>query len=171
MSKCNYVIDTSYLDEYYQIDKYSKKQNYPEIKKLFKEAARNESRLYVPVPVIFEIANHIAHVRGSQRYELVERFRKDIEKSCSVHSSPFIIVPCKEFESIQLLINNLIQFSRKYVQQGLGLTDTAVYLQAKQLSEDKKNVFNLPVHIWTKDRSLKALEPDREENPFMGLKE
>jgi len=168
MSKCNYVIDTSYLDEYYQIDGYCDKKNISEIMKRFEIAAKNKSRLYVPVPVIFEIANHIAHVRVDRGYELAKKLREDIETSCSDHSSPFIIVPCKEFESMQLLITNLIQFSKKYVKQGLGLTDTAVYLQAKQLSERNNNLLNLPVHIWTKDRSLKAFEPDREENPFMG---
>jgi len=168
MKQCIYVIDTSYLDEYYQIDGYCDKKNISEIKKRFEKAEKNKSRLYVPVPVIFEIANHIAHGRGSQCYELAETFRKDIETSCSDHSSPFIIVPCKEFESMQLLIKNLIQFSKKYVKQGLGLTDTAVYQQAKQLSERNNNLLNLPVHIWTKDRCLKAFEPDREENPFMG---
>ncbi|ETR73917.1 MAG: hypothetical protein OMM_06656 [Candidatus Magnetoglobus multicellularis str. Araruama] len=100
MKQCIYVIDTSYLDEYYQIYGYCDKKNISEIKKRFEKAEKNKSRLYVPVPVIFEIANHIAHVRGSQCYELAETFRKDIEKSCSVHSSPFIVVPCKEFELI-----------------------------------------------------------------------
>ncbi|ETR70482.1 MAG: hypothetical protein OMM_03210 [Candidatus Magnetoglobus multicellularis str. Araruama] len=171
MSKCNYVIDTSYLDEYYQIDKYSKKQNFPEIKRLFEEAARNESRSYVPIPVIFEIANHIEHVRNNRCYELADRFNDDIQKSCD-KDSPFIIVPCKEFESKRLIAENMNLFSNNYIKKGLGLTDTAVYLQAKKISETNKKfrkIYPFPVHIWTMDRRLKKLEPDPEKNPFMGF--
>jgi len=94
----------------------------------------------------------------------------DIQNSHEKHS-PFHIEQCKEFETVQCLVEKLTQYSKEYVLQGLGLTDTAVYLQAERLSEDNKKykkIKYIPVHIWTKDNSLKSREPDPEEDPFLG---
>jgi len=34
--------------------------------------------------------------------------------------------------------------------------------------KEKYKKYNHLVHIWTKDKGLKAYEPDTEENPFVG---
>jgi predicted nucleic acid-binding protein len=161
-----YVVDTSYLVEFYKVGRHWKEINHQEVKKRFNEAIRNKCRLYVPVPVIFEIANHIAHVKDdNQRKQLVERFNKDIQDSFKF-DSPFNLVPGKDFESVELLVNNIIQFAEQYAKLGLSLTDASVYLQAKQLKQDYKKLKNHAIHIWTLDGGLKRKEPDQEENPF-----
>jgi predicted nucleic acid-binding protein len=159
-----YVVDTSYLVEYYKVGKHTKEANHQEVKKRIDDAI-NKYRLYVPVPVVFEIANHIAHVKDdSRRKQLAERFNKDIQNSLQ-NDLPFIIVP-NDIESAKLFVNNLIQYAEQYANQGLGLTDTSVYLQAKQLKQDYKKFKIYAIHIWTLDGGLKREEPDHEENPF-----
>jgi hypothetical protein len=57
----------------------------------------------------------------------------------------------------------LESFSNKFVQQGLGLTDSAVILEAENLKKPHNRV-----HIWTTDEPLKPYEPDAEPDPFIG---
>lgn len=166
MSKPIYVVDTSYLAEFYKVGKHCKPENYREVKKRFDEAIKNKDRLFLPVPVIFEVANHIAHVKdGGRRRELAQHFNQDIQKSFT-KDSPFILVPCEGFKSIARLADNLIEFAERYASEGIGLTDTSIYLQAEQLYQDYKKFKNYRIHIWTLDTALKAKEPDSEKNPF-----
>lgn len=167
MKKPVYVVDTSYLVEYYKVDGHYKEDSHKEIWQRFNVAISNKNTLYIPVPVIFELANHIAHIKnGIYRQKLAEQFVFDIQNSLT-KDSPFNLVPCKDFESIEELAKNLVEFSNHYAKQGLGLTDTAVYLQAEQLAESYKRLKNYRIHIWTRDTALKALEPDTEPNPFV----
>jgi predicted nucleic acid-binding protein len=154
------------LVEFYKVGKHCKEVNHQEVKNRFTTAIINKYRLFVPVPVIFEVANHIAHVKDdNSRKQLAERFNQDIQDSFKF-DSPFNLVPCKDFESVALLTNNLIQFAEQYAMQGLSLTDTSVYLQAMQLKQDYKKLKNHAIHIWTLDGGLKRKEPDHEENSF-----
>ena len=167
MKRPVYVVDTSYLVEYYKVDGHYQEDSHQHILNKFETAFQNENEVYIPVPVIFELANHIAHVKdGNNRQQLAKKFVKDIQNSL-INDSPFNLVPCKDFESIEELAKNLEQFSSQYAQQGLGLTDTSVYLQAEQLYQSYKRLKNYAVHIWTRDTALKAREPDKETNPFV----
>jgi len=167
MKKPIYVVDTSYLVEYYKVDGHYKQDSHLKILEKFEIAFQNENEIYIPVPVIFELANHIAHVKnGDNRQKLAQRFVRDIENSLT-KDSPFNLVPCEDFQSIEELTKHLIEFSSHYAKQGLGLTDTSVYLQANQVRESHKKLKNYATHIWTRDKALKALEPDIEPNPFV----
>ncbi len=167
MSRPIYVVDTSYLAEFYKVGKHCKPENHKEVQKRFNEAIKNKYRLYLPVPVIFEVANHIAHVNdGKLRRQLAQRFNQDIQKSFKT-DSPFILVPCEDFKSIECLAKNLIEFAENYASEKIGLTDTSIYLQAKQLYQDYKKFKNYRIHIWTLDTALKAKEPDSEPNQFV----
>lgn len=167
MKKPVYVVDTSYLVEYYKVDGHYKENSHQQIWQRFDLAIKNQNTLYIPVPIIFELANHIAHIKdGNNRQQLAERFVSDIQNSLT-KDSPFNLVPCQDFQSIEELAKNLVEFSNCYAKQGLGLTDTAVYLQAEQLFHSYKRLKNYSVHIWTRDKALKALEPDSEQNPFV----
>jgi predicted nucleic acid-binding protein len=44
-----YVVDTSYLVEFYKVGKHHKEINHQEVKKRFDEAIKNKYRLYVPI--------------------------------------------------------------------------------------------------------------------------
>lgn len=59
-------------------------------------------------------------------------------------------------------------FAEDYATLAIGLTDTSIIDTALGL---KRKTYRNPqdkVHIWTKDRGLKAREPDSEENPYLG---
>jgi len=48
-----YVLDTSYLDEIYQIPGYSNERSFRAIQTRLRRAINADARLYVPFPVIF----------------------------------------------------------------------------------------------------------------------
>ncbi len=52
------------------------------------------------------------------------------------------------------------------MQKGLSLTDTSIIREAHNYKK-KRSSFGYKVHIWTRDRELKAREPDSERNPFL----
>lgn len=161
------VIDTSYLDELYQVDGYSESRDYPEIKKRFQNARTDI--LCIPVTVIFELTNHIAHIKDNdtRRRELAGQLAKHIDSSIKT-KRPYTITPCEDFSSLDELSKNLFEFSNNYAQKSLGLTDTSVFLEAKrQRKKYPKNDYL--VHIWTRDKKLKLCERelDTEQNPFV----
>lgn len=165
MKKRILVIDTGYLDEFYKIDKYSTEQGYNEVKKRFSEAIEKNDPLYVPISVIFELTNHIAHLKNSeQRKQIAKKLASHVENSIKKRT-PFRIVPSKDFATVEILAKTLVEFSEKYVSKGIGLTDASVLLEAKKLRKKYPNDYC--IYIWTRDSALKRLEPDTEANKFV----
>lgn len=67
-----YVIDTSYLLELYAVPGHSTQEAVDEIRSRFTDAVRQGARLYVTVPSIYELANHIAHISdGNVRFSFL----------------------------------------------------------------------------------------------------
>jgi hypothetical protein len=161
-----FVIDTGYLLEFFRVPKHSKDAHVSEVRKRHQQAIDNKDRLYVPITCIFELANHIAQIDdGNIRRKTVSSLLEYIKKSIE-SDSPWNIVPFEE--GLKTYFVPLIQeFSEYYVQINISLTDTTVIREAIRLKEKYKKSGYL-VHIWTKDKSLKAYEPDTEENPFIG---
>jgi predicted nucleic acid-binding protein len=162
------VIDTGYLVELFKIPKHFTEENAKEIKHRLEIATKERYRLYIPTPVIFELANHIAHVDdGNIRRELVNKFSKIINSCLDDKVTLFNIVPFDNSAVVKELSNNLKDFVQKFAddfsRQGLGFTDSAVLLEAQSL-KNKNNC----VYIWTTDEPLKPYEPDTEPNPFIG---
>ena len=159
-----YVIDTSYLLELFNIPGFSNFSSVDIIREKFKAAIQSKSRLYVPIPCIFELADQVAKVRdGRKRIELAKKL------SCTVLSSikesiPWNLIPLFDFDTITDLFKS---YTKKYIIQSLGLTDTTVVNEANRLKKKYKSL-NYSVHIWTKDQSMKSLEPDSEDHPFLG---
>ena len=166
MIKRFYVIDTGYLVELFKVDGHFNQDSHQIIAQKFNAVNKIESdRIYVPISVLFELANHIAHVNnGGRRIKLASKLAT-IVKECVENENPWIIEPCEELKSVQNLYETLLKFSHEYSAQGLGLTDTSVLLIAEELR--KKYDRSYLIHIWTTDRALKALEPDTEQNPFV----
>jgi predicted nucleic acid-binding protein len=162
------VVDTGYLVELFRIPKHFTEENANEIKRRLNLAIKDKYRLYIPTPVVFELANHIAHVDdGNMRRELVNKFSKIINDCIDDKVTLFNIVPFDNSAVVKELSNNLKDFVQKFAddfaKQGLGFTDSAVLLEAQSL-KTKHN----KVHIWTTDAPLKPYEPDHELNPFIG---
>lgn len=159
-----YVIDTSYLLELFRVPKCSEDAAVAEVRKRHKEAIENDSRLYVPIPCIFELGNHVAGISdGHFRKELAYRISETIDSSVAWRN-PWNITPSTGTGELPRLWES---FSGECVVQGVGLTDTFAIQEARRLKE-KYRRYKSKVHIWTRDRALKAWEPDAEENPFVG---
>ncbi len=161
MIKRFYVVDTGYLVELFKVDGHYNQDSHQIISQKFNAVDEIESnRIYVPISVLFELANHIAHVNnGGRRIKLANKLAT-IVKECVENENPWIIEPCEELKSVQNLYETLLKFSNEYSAQGLGLTDTSVLLIAEELR--KKYDKSYLIHIWTTDQALKAREPDKE---------
>lgn len=169
-----YVIDTSYLLELFKVDRFYEEKSATEIKTRFEIAIKTGDELFVPLPCIYELGNHVADVRdGSRKRELATTISKTIN-GCVTKNSPWTITPSASIESLSELwhefANNYINCTKKDKEnsESIGLVDTATICEALRLKEEYKDR-SLKVHIWTKDRTLKSHEPDMEENPFVGF--
>lgn len=168
MSVTALVIDTSYLLELYHVPDLSDPAFARRVKQRFGEAVKAGHRLYVPFPVVFEVANHIAHVRdGGARKKLADLLADTVRSSVE-EATPWIITPAAE--DILYDLSELLRLCDVYAQelaiQGIGLSDTAIIEEARRL----KQKYNQPadrVHIWTRDQQMKPHEPDAEPDPLV----
>ncbi len=156
-----FVVDTGYLLELFKVDGHYNDNIHQIITDKFEKAATQGFQFYVPISVLFELANHIGNIdNGHRRKQLAEKLAKTV-MSCVKEKNPWIITPCKELASVEQLAETLLKFSSEYSIQGLGLTDTSVLLEANRLYEKYKQ-HGYKIHIWTTERTLKAFEPDTE---------
>ena len=158
-----YVIDTSYLLELYAVPGHSTQEAVDEIRSRFTDAVRQGARLYVTVPSIYELANHIAHISdGNVRFSLAKRIRKDVLSSLD-EGVPWTIIPSQSLNALGELIAS---FADNYVREKIGLSDTTLIDEALRLKRTKYR--GSRVHIWTKDTNLKAREPNEEPRAYLG---
>jgi hypothetical protein len=166
------IVDTSYLLELYRVPGNFEEAAHAIIVDRFSGHIASGGRLYVPVPVIFEFANHIADVSdGMIRRDLATRLRSAVQTSLD-KQSPWIILPMKSekilWDLTEALLDLCGSFAGEYASQGIGLTDAAIIDFAKAVASTRGNQFPRPaVHIWTRDNALKAREPDSEEHAFV----
>lgn len=169
-----YVVDTGYLTELYQVGDRCDPQAGREVKRRFVEAVERGDEFYVPVPVLFELGNHIANMKtgGGQRREKAERFRADVKSSCE-QREPWVVTAFASESSVQafseVLVSYCTEFAQEFAPARVGLTDVAVVHEAKRLKAKfaGNGQKTYAVHIWTRDAKVKAWEPDREVSPFV----
>ncbi len=159
------VLDTEYLLELFGVPGHSNRSSMERVENKFKEAVREGHLLFVPMPCLFELGNHVAQVEdGTIRRKRAQDVEKMVKSSLQ-QSTPWTIVPTKEIGLHDQLLRSLRRFAREFAGQGIGLTDTFVAEEAKRLRE-KYPGGSYSVHIWTTDTALKAREPDKEADPF-----
>lgn len=160
-----YVIDTSYLLELYAVPGHSTQEAVDEIRRRFKDAVKQNARLYVTVPSIYELANHIADVsNGNARWSLAEGLQDAILSSID-EGVPWTIIPSQELSALKKLIAS---FADNHVLEGIGLSDSTLIDEAHRLKRTTYRGSAWRVHIWTKDKKLKAREPDKEPHAYLG---
>lgn len=164
-----YVVDTSYLLELFAVPSFSDANSRSKITNRFTQAVKEEAMLFVPLPCIFELADHINDVPdGSERRKLAQQLHRTIEQSLRTRS-PWIITPSITDELLERFSESCREFADRYASQGIGLTDCFVAHEANRIKHRYSGAnLNYSVHIWTKDRKLKALEPDSEPMAFTG---
>ncbi len=160
-----YVIDTSYLLELFAVPGHSTKEARDKIKIRIAAAAQSGARLYVTVPSIYELANHISHVSdGKVRRSLAKKVKKDVLSSLD-EGAPWTIIPAQQLDTFRNLI---VSFVDNHVIQGIDLSDSTLIDEARRLKDTTYRGPGWRVHIWTKDKNLKALEPDNEPRAYLG---
>jgi len=163
-----YVVDTSYLVDLFKIGNYSDDAA-QKIKNRFIHAEKAGDLIFVPLPCIYELGNHIADVRdGARRRELAYKVSCFIAK-CITENKPCSITPATGTEQLPDLWD---KFATDYIYyakekgESIGLVDAAVIYEAKRVKEEYKRRIS-KVHIWTRDETMKPHEPDKEPNPFI----
>ena len=160
-----YVIDTSYLLELFAVPGHSTKEARDDIKSRIAAAAKSGARLYVTVPCIYELANHIADVsNGNARRSLAEQVRDTVLSSLD-QGTPWTIIPSQQLDTFKKLI---VSFVDEHVIQRIDLSDSTLIDEVRRLKRDIYQRRGSPVHIWTKDRKLKVYEPDSEPDAYLG---
>jgi hypothetical protein len=164
VTKCIYVVDTSYLLELLSVPRSYTERAKQEVKRRFKEATEQGALFFVALPCVFEVGNHIVDVDdGNKRFELANRFAETIAQ-CIETSRPWTISPSIERRDLPDLFK---AYAVDYAKQKIGLTDACTIAEAKRLKAKYSASLGYLVHIWSKDRALKAHEPDHEPNPFV----
>jgi hypothetical protein len=167
MSASFYVIDTSYLLELFRVPTFSTVSSIERIGHKFESAVKNKDIMFVPSPCLFELGNHITDVNDAGiRRKLQEQFHDTIQKALS-DTIPFTILFMNDINAEKRFLELCFDFVGKYADENIGLTDTCVISEANRLKK-KRHGFDYKVHIWTKDKRLKAHEPDKEEDAFLG---
>jgi len=147
------VVDTSYWVELFKIPQHYSETNHFAIKKKFAWAIEQKATLYFPLPCVYELANHIAHVRdGNARRNLAEQLYQTVTNNPSI-----LVTPACAVDELSKFIES---FKNEYVTEGIGLADAAVIDAAKHLKNQ-----NNQVYIWTLEATIKAREPDKEPTP------
>jgi len=149
------VVDTSYWVELLKIPKRFSEEKHLAIREKFAWAVERKATLYFPLPCVYELANHIAHVRdGTARKNLAEQLYQTVTNNPSI-----LVTPACAVDELSKFIES---FKKEYVTEGIGLADAAVIDAAWHLKNP-----NNQVHIWTLETAIKAREPDTEPAPFV----
>ena len=86
------ILDTSWLLEFYRVPGDFEESRTPQVRKQAKELEKAECKLFVTVPVLFEVANHITRVRdGHRRRTLSEELLQNITSSFD-ENAPWTVV-------------------------------------------------------------------------------
>lgn len=158
------ILDTSYLIELVGCGRDSNPAASKTVKSMFKSANRKRARFFVPLPVLFELGDHIADVAHHQRRSELTSWLVGTVGSCIAKSLPFTITPADN--PGEILPKLMARFKTDCPKVGTGLVDCFTAMEAHRL-KSRIHAIKPTVHIWTNDRPLKSREPDPESNPFL----
>lgn len=107
------VVDTSYLLELYKVPGFCDEKHTKPVRSRFAQSIKKHHSLFVPFPIIFEMANHIAHVKNSvERRRLARSFVQDVKESIE-SASPWTITSVAG-DQFLLQLNELLWLCEKY---------------------------------------------------------
>ena len=158
------VVETSYLCELYRVPAFSDRRFGERLSAKWEQEERAGARFRVPVGCVYQVCDHIADVPdGHQRRRLADRIATDL-KSSTERWTPWLTVPS---HSVAELASFVRAFASDPGHLMLGLTNAQVVEIARGLKTEYRGTGGYQVHIWTRNRRLKAYEPDREPDPLM----
>ena len=130
------ILDTSWLLELYRVPGYFKASHTSRVYTETDELLDASVELFVTVPVLFEVASHITHVRdGGRRRALAERLRDDIRSSFD-RESPWMIARIRS--DILLRADDVLKLAEKFLESaghnysfaGISIIDLVAQLRA-----------------------------------------
>ena len=130
------ILDTSWLLELYRVPGYFQASRTLAVRTETGDLLEANAELFVTVPVLFEVASHITHVRdGRHRRTLAERLRDDISSSLD-HESPWTIAATGS--DILLRSEDVLKLAERFLESsgdnysfaGISIVDLAAQLRA-----------------------------------------
>lgn len=107
------ILDTFWLLELYKVPGHYSPSRTENVRVETAKFVATEGELFVTVPVLFELANHIAHVDdGTRRRTLAERLLKDIREAID-DDSPWTIV--RVSSDILLRSHDILQLAQRFL--------------------------------------------------------
>ena len=131
------ILDTSWLLELYRVPGYCKETRFRTVREKIDDVINAGGELFVTVPVLFEVANHVTHVRdGRRRRALSGKLRDDVKQSLD-GSGPWTIVATGK--DILLRSEDVIRLAERFLQTSgenysfadISIIDLATTLQGK----------------------------------------
>ena len=135
------ILDTSWLLELYRVPGYFKESRTLPVRTETADLVEAGGELFVTVPVLFEVASHITHVRdGRRRHILAEGLRDDIRTSLD-HESPWTIATVGS--DILLRSRDVMQLAEKFLESSgpnYSFADISIIDLAAELRRSEKVV-------------------------------
>ena len=135
------ILDTSWLLELYRVPQYFKESRTVPVRTETAEFVESGGELFVTVPVLFEVASHITHVRdGRHRRTFAEKFRNDIRSSLD-QESPWTITEVGS--DILLRSQDVMKLAERFLESSgpnFSFADISVIDLAAELRRSAKAV-------------------------------
>ena len=159
------VVETSYLCELYRVPGFSDKNFSARVRQKWNWMAHEESAsFFVPLGCIYQLCDHIADVPdGNRRRQLATLVVADVESSLE-SGNRWNILPTQGLDDLPGFLR---RFAADPTHLRLGLTNSEVLQMASDLKNKYGGKGNFRVHIWTRNQTLKAYEPDAEPDPLI----
>lgn len=143
------ILDTSWLLELYRVPGDYQATRTAGVIEVTGDVVGDGGELLVTVPVLFEVANHITHVRdGTSRRALSAKFRDDIKSSLD-RGSPWTIVATEK--DILLRAEDVIRLADRFL-------DASGY----NYSFANISIIDLAAEIRKRDQSVKIMTFNRQ---------
>ena len=135
------ILDTSWLLELYQVPGYFEALRTPHVREETAEVIEAGCELFVTVPVLFELASHITHVRdGRRRRTLGNRLRDDIASSVD-RRRPWTIATVGR--KILLRVEDVVRLAERFLEEAgpnYSFADISIIDLASNLRKPERTV-------------------------------
>ena len=135
------ILDTSWLLELYRVPGYFEESRTLRVRTRTAELAGARYELFVTVPVLFEVASHITHVRkGGRRRALGKRLRDDVASSIG-RESPWTIATVGS--DILLRSRDVIRLAERFLESSgpnYSFADISIIDLATELRRSERAV-------------------------------
>ncbi|WP_420632651.1 hypothetical protein [Candidatus Palauibacter sp.] len=158
-----FVLDTSYLCEFYRLPGRHRNEFSAKIGQRMRE--QPTGRFVLPLGCRYQLCDHIGDISdGHKRRDLANAVVSDTKASLD-DGLPWLIVPVAD---VKYELPRLLRaFSEDPVRLQMGLTDSTIVSEANRLKRKYGASLDYRVHIWTTDVKLKGYEPDSEPDPLL----